>query len=106
MDYEVDERIRKLVEAVNAAGAITTSSCGGHRCPTAGQVPKDEFVVDFYVPQCSEGWIALDILSRVVMEAPYCELQVWHDCGLRFELRGYGGQDPDELAQAISRYKV
>ena len=98
---EIDDRVRPLVEALNAAPPIWTwSSCGGHANAVGGQAAAGEFYVDFHVDQTVDGWSALAAIAQVLGDIP-ATLTVWYDSGARFDLRGRDWTDPNELADNL-----
>lgn len=113
IDYDtIDERVRKLVRAMNRVpGVYTFSSCGGHPEPRAGQSSEGEFDISFDVRRRSEGWRALGLISAAILETEdWGKVQVVAWCSgqtaetLAFSLEGRGFADPDDLARAIDRF--
>ncbi len=105
-ESQIDENISPLVATLKGLPGITiNSSYGGHENPTPGQVAAGEWHVDFCLMPDQLGWQSLELIAFAVGELlsddREIELTVWHDVGVRFDLRGYGG-DPNELAQVIS----
>jgi hypothetical protein len=105
------------VEALNAFKGVTTvGSCGGHPDPGRGQKPAGEWTVSFRLTPDEHGWRALEFLawlvnndarrsgSKVILEpfSPPPYLNTPGDC-LVFHLTGWGGEDPEEFAQMLSR---
>lgn len=105
-EIQIDENIAPLVAILNSLPGISTnSSCGGHENPTPGQAVAGEWYVDFCLLPDKRGWQSLELIAFAVGELlnddGTIELTVWHNGGVRFDLRGCGS-DPNELAQVIS----
>lgn len=101
----IDENIANLVATLNGlAGIATNSSCGGHQNPSPGQVRAGEWYIDFDLLPHQLAWQSLELIALAVgerlEEGDEIRLTVWHDGGVRFDLRGYDS-DPNELAAVI-----
>ncbi len=106
---ELDERVRYLLVTLNRIpGVDTSSSCGGHSNPSAGQASEEEFYVNFDVERNKKGWRAVELISWAVSETGDCDslsLVVWTNgfepVPVSFEIRGWDHADPDELADLL-----
>ena len=104
-EVQIDENIATLVATLNSLPGISTnSSCGGHENPGPGQAPAGEWYVDFDLLPHQLAWQSLELIAFAIGELLCCgstiELKVWHDGGVRFDLRGYDC-DPNELTEMI-----
>ena len=65
---EIDPKIRRLVDALNAFdGVATLGSCGGHPEPLrGGQWPEGTWYVTFDLRRDTHGWRALEFLAWLV----------------------------------------
>lgn len=107
-EVQIDENIATLVATLNSLPGISTnSSCGGHENPGPGQAPAGEWYVDFYLIPHQLAWQSLELVALTIGELQCCgstvELKVWHDGGVRFDLRGHDC-DPNELAAMIEEH--
>ena len=70
-DPEQDERVARLVHALDAfPGVESYSSCGGHPPPLEeSQCPANEFFVCFDVGREERGWRALEFIAWAAAEA-------------------------------------
>jgi hypothetical protein len=118
--WNLDPNITGLVKALlSIPGIHTFSSCGGHPRRTDGglsngQMPVGTFYVTFDVPRNAEGWKALALIQSAVQQtSEWCyrklEMSAWMDPdngdveGLHFDIHGWKGADPDELAEEIRK---
>jgi hypothetical protein len=113
---ELDANIVNLVRALNRyPGVMTVGSCGGHETITnPSQWRAGTWYVKFTLPSGKFGWYLLEHLAWVVNEdyrgsgrnvillptsaPPY--LNTVGQC-LHFVIEGYGGENPDELAEFL-----
>jgi hypothetical protein len=113
---ELDANIVSLVQALNRyPGVMTVGSCGGHETITnPSQWQAGTWYVKFTLPSGRFGWYLLEHLAWVVNEdyrgsgrnvmllptsaPPY--LNTVGQC-LHFVIEGYGGENPDELAEFL-----
>jgi hypothetical protein len=65
---EIDAKIKRLVDALNAFdGVATLGSCGGHPEPLeGGQWPEGSWYVTFRLRHDSHGWRALEFLAWLI----------------------------------------
>ena len=102
---EIDERVRKLVDALNRIPHLETfSSCGGHENQTRGQLPAGQFCVHLKIRRTKDGWNAVEVLAdAMAMDRQRIRLIPTISDGalFDFELRGQDGVDPDQLAAEI-----
>jgi hypothetical protein len=107
-----DERVVRLVEALNAIpGLYTFSSCGGHEQPTGSQVSRDKFNINFDLQRTFRGWNALALVAFAIQKCSEPEklsLSPWINSDgsydpkcLCFELSGRRFADPTKLAQIL-----
>jgi hypothetical protein len=113
---ELDPNIVSLVRALNRyPGVRTMGSCGGHEVITnPSQWEAGTWYVKFSLPANRFGWLLLEHLSwainhdcrragRQAMLLPTSMppfLNTPGEC-LAFVIEGFGGEDPDELAQFL-----
>jgi hypothetical protein len=113
---ELDANIVRLVQALNRyPGVMTVGSCGGHETIiNPSQWQAGTWYVKFTLPSGKFGWYLLEHLAWVVNEdyrgsgrnvmllptsaPPY--LNTVGQC-LYFVIEGYGGENPDELAEFL-----
>jgi tRNA(Phe) wybutosine-synthesizing methylase Tyw3 len=107
-EFEVDDRVARLVTVLNMFPGIETfSSCGGHKNPQMGQKEYGRFCVGFDVER-KRMRVAMNSLERIVWNifevAPLHARVEAVDLGgednpcLCFELRGCC---PDVIAEAL-----
>ena len=104
-EIQIDPKVARLVTALNnLAGISTNSSCGGHENPTCvSQVAENEWYVDFVLTPHQLAWQSLELIAIAQGEfMDSVELTVWHDGGVRFDLRGID-VTADEFADFIER---
>ncbi len=110
MIKEIDERVRTLVDTLNALPGIDTfSSCGGHRNPNPGQQRYPRFSVDFWLKFNRRSEKAFsELVNAVSWNMVIYDVKILvGDVGgegtpcLCFVLTGRG--DPDKLARHIGQ---
>jgi hypothetical protein len=117
---EIDVKIRRLVDALNAFDGIATlGSCGGHPKPLkGGQWPDGSWYVTLTVRRDTHGWRALEFLAWLinhhyaraeagVMFYPDALPPYMNTPGsmLKFALEGYQGTSPDKLASFMNQQR-
>ena len=117
---EIDAKIRRLVDALNAFDGIATlGSCGGHPEPlNGGQWLEGSWYVTFTVRRDTHGWRALEFLAWLinhdytraeagVMFYPDALPPYLNTPGamLKFALEGYQGTSPDKLASFMNQQR-
>jgi hypothetical protein len=118
---EIDTRIRKLVDALNAFdGVATLGSCGGHPAPLkGGQWPEGSWYVTFKVRQDTHGWRALEFLAWLINHC-YVDaeprVRLYPDSAppylntpgsmLKFALEGFEGASADALATFMDQQRT
>ncbi|MCG8405452.1 MAG: hypothetical protein MI923_09665 [Phycisphaerales bacterium] len=104
---ELDERVVRLVAALNSLhGVYTISSCGGHRKPDKLQVSVGEFRVSFIMTTASVSPF-LRLIHEAIRKVDIGRLVIKkHGSGPRvtYELKGSDGVDPDEMASALESF--
>lgn len=109
-----DRRVRKLVEVINSyPGIQTLMSCGGHTRPHlgAGQLPKNEFFVDFgFTTPCptQEAWQSLNEIAQYQYDFDIVGRDEWvkiEICKSKtntidFRLQGHNN-DPNKIADRM-----
>jgi hypothetical protein len=118
---EIDAKIRRLVDAINAFEAVATiGSCGGHPEPLkGGQWPEGSWYVTFEVRHDTHGWRALEFLAWLVnhdyvQAEPHVRLYpdslppYLNKPGsmLKFALEGWQHADPDALATFMNKLRA
>jgi hypothetical protein len=119
-ESEIDAKIRRLVDALNAFDGIATlGSCGGHPEPLkGGQWPEGSWYVTFTVRRDTHGWRALEFLAWLinhdytraevgVMFYPDALPPYLNTPGsmLKFALEGYQGTSADKLASFMNQQR-
>lgn len=101
---ELDERVVRLVAALNSLPSVyTISSCGGHRKPDKVQVGAGEFRVRFSLTKPTAG-PTLRLIDDAISTIDWRRLTITEQgCWPRvtYELNGSDGVDPDELAYTL-----
>lgn len=106
MAQRIERRVKKLVEALNSLPCVKTiSSCGGHKAPGEYQLPADSFYVDFCLEETAMAWESLARIIDAAQETDSLNINItaWLDGCVRFDLRGTGGADPDQMAAHLVR---
>lgn len=122
-EESIDCRVARLVSALNEIPGVTTSSsCGGHKNPGPCSEPVESFSITLDVPETSEGWRAIEVITLAVQSAmdnfysrnPHhgARLVTWTDGGLGqgvlFEIRGeriHPNQIADCLEKLLTRIR-
>lgn len=119
-DPQIDAKIRKLVDALNAFdGVATLGSCGGHPEPLeGGQWPEGSWYVTFRLSRDTHGWRALEFLAWLVnhdYSVGEPRVRLYPDSAppylnrpgamLKFALEGCEGADPDALASFMDQQR-
>ena len=105
---KIDRKVARLVKLLNSLpGVFTNSSCGGHAKQTnVSQCPANEWYVDFELTPHQMAWESLGLIALVATELSTDEfsitLKVWHDGGIRFDLRGID-VPADDFASAVEQ---
>lgn len=115
---DLDPNIVSLVRALNRyPGVETLGSCGGHEVTTnESQWEAGTWYVKFTLPWDRTGWYVMEHLAwainndysrgdhKVIFmpKSPPPFLNTPGEC-LAFVIEGFGGEDPDELAQFLVR---
>ncbi len=115
---KIDANVITLLNVLNRLpGVITASSCGGHMHPKAGQCPRGEFFVAFYLDRTlspSHVWESLECIRFV---AQRCDLQLIvntyieyaYDAGQAYKPSGavefvlLGEENPEVVARQIKQ---
>lgn len=116
---EIDENIKGLVKTLNKfKGLRTIGSCGGHEDAEGCKWPADRWYVKFVIEQRNpKAWIGLEFLAWAINHDYRCSHDVilfpdapppyLNEPGkvLTFNLEGYNGEDPDDLAAFLNSLK-
>jgi hypothetical protein len=117
---EIDAKIKRLVDALNAfEGVATLGSCGGHPEPLkGGQWPEGSWYVTFKLRHDTHGWRALEFLAWLINHnnargeprvrlypdsvPPYLNTP---GSTLKFALEGFEGASANALASFMNQQR-